>query len=46
MILAADKGRGSVVMDKEGYETKVKDMLADERTSEKLNKDPTPELQR
>lgn len=42
-ILPADKGRATVVMEsKEEYETKVTDMLKDEKTYEKLNKDPTP----
>ena len=42
MILPADKGRATVVMDKEEYEEKVKQMLSDKRTYEKLSKDPTP----
>ena len=41
MILPSDKGRASVVMDKQDYENKIKIMLDDERTYEKLNKDPT-----
>jgi hypothetical protein len=40
-ILPADKGKATVVVDKEEYDKKVLDMLSDERTYEKLNKDPT-----
>ena len=32
LILSADKGSSTVVIDKEEYEVKVKDMLADEIT--------------
>jgi len=31
-ILPADKGRATVIIDKTEYETKVKDMLEDEKT--------------
>ena len=41
MVLPADKGKATVVMDKEDYEKKVKDMLSDERTYLKLDNDPT-----
>ena len=41
-ILPADKGRATVIMDKEEYEKKVTDMLSDEKTYIKLDKDPTP----
>ena len=41
IILPSDKGRASVVMDKEDYENKIKIMLDDEKTYEKLSKDPT-----
>ena len=41
MILPADKGKATVVMDKKDYEKKVKDMLSDERTYLKLDNDPT-----
>jgi len=38
-ILPADKGRATVIMDKDDYETRVKDMLEDEKTYGKLNRD-------
>jgi len=38
-VLPADKGRATVIMDKEEYETKVKEMLDDEKTYVKLEKD-------
>ena len=41
IVLPADKGRATVVMNVVDYESKVKDMLSDERTYEKLSKDPT-----
>ena len=41
MILPADKGKATVVMDKEDYEKKVKDMLSDKQTYLKLDNDPT-----
>ena len=40
-ILPADKGRATVIMDKDDYETRVKEMLDDVKTYGKLNKDPT-----
>jgi len=42
MVLPADKGRATVVMDKSEYEEKVLAMLGEEKTYEKLKKDPTP----
>jgi len=41
MVLKADKGRATVVLDKTEYEEKVQHMLDDERTYVKLKKDPT-----
>jgi len=41
MVLPADKGRATVVLDKTEYEEKVQHMLDGERTYEKLKKDPT-----
>ena len=41
MVLSADKGRVTVVLDKTEYEEKVTRMLSDEKTYEKLKKDPT-----
>ena len=46
MILPADKGRTTVVMDKTSYNTKVASMLSDTSTYKPLPKDPTPALQR
>ena len=46
LVLPADKGRCTVVMDTDAYETKVKTMLEDERTYEKLEKGPTPKYKR
>ena len=40
-ILAADKGRATVVMDTSNYEDKMKAMLADRDTYTKLKSDPT-----
>ena len=42
MILPADKGKATVIMDTGEYEQKVKTMLSHDKTYEKLNKDPTP----
>ena len=46
LVLPADKGRCTIVMDADDYENKVKIMLDDERTYEKLEKDPTPKYKR
>ena len=46
MVLPADKGKATVVMDTEEYEKKVKDMLSDERTYSKLDSDPTPKYRK
>ena len=42
MILPAVKGRATVILDKFEYGEKVWQMLSDEKTYEKLKKDPTP----
>jgi len=42
MILPANKGRATVILDKVEYEEKVRQMLSDEKTYEKLKRDPTP----
>jgi len=42
MVLPADKGRAAVILDKMEYEEKVAVMLSDEKTYERLEKDPTP----
>ena len=41
IILPADKGKATVVMDKEDYISQATRMLSEERTYEKLSKDPT-----
>ena len=41
IILPADKGKITVVLDSESYESKVNDLLSDEKTYSKLKKDPT-----
>ena len=46
MIMGADKGRSTVVLDKENYEDKVHKMLQDEKTYEILKSDPTPKYKR
>jgi len=46
MILAADKGKATVVLDKDDYKTKVKQMLSDTKTYEVLKKDPTTNYKR
>ena len=41
IILLADKGRTTVVMDKTDYSNKARKLLQDEKTYKKLNKNPT-----
>ena len=41
MILPADKGRATVLMDRSEYESKMNEMLSDTQTYEVLAKDPT-----
>ena len=41
VILPADKGKITVVLDTKTYEDKVNDLLSDGKTYSKLNKDPT-----
>ena len=41
MILPADKGRATVILDKAEYEQKMEAMLSDRRTYEVLKKDPS-----
>ena len=45
-ILPADKGKSTVILDKEEYEEKVSNMLADKKTYEELPGDPTPKYKR
>ena len=46
MILPADKGRATVVMDKEEYEQKVTTMLSEKKTYEQLSADPASKYKR
>ncbi|XP_071944448.1 uncharacterized protein [Antedon mediterranea] len=46
MVMCADKGKCIVVQNKKEYESKVKEMLNDHKTYEKLTKDPTPGYKR
>ena len=46
LILPADKGRMTVVMDKTDYHDKMDELLNDKQTYEVLKRDPTPALQR
>ncbi|XP_072048297.1 uncharacterized protein [Amphiura filiformis] len=46
MVLGADKGRATVVMDKTEYQQKMCALLSDSKTYEKLDRDPTPKHKR
>ena len=46
VILPADKGRVTVVMDKTDYFDKMDALVNDKQTYEELKRDPTPSLQR
>ena len=46
VILPADKGRVTVVMDKTDYTDKMDSLVNDKQTYEPLKRDPTPALQR
>ena len=46
MILSADKGKATVIMDTAEYEQKVTTVLSDDKTYEKLKKDPTQKYKR
>jgi hypothetical protein len=46
MILPADKGRVTVLLDKEEYISKCHDLLGDNRTYKKLKSDPTEKYKR
>ena len=41
MILPADKGRATVILDRSEYDSKITKILDDTKTYEKLSKDPT-----
>ena len=45
MVLGADKGRATVVLDKSEYD-KMQALLSDTKTYVKLDKDPTPKLKK
>ena len=46
VILPADKGRVTVVMDKKDYTDKMDSLVNDKQTNKPLKRDPTPVLQR
>ena len=46
VILPADKGRVTVVMDQTDYHDKMNELVNDKQTYEELKRDPTPALQR
>ena len=46
VILPADKGRVTVVMDRTDYHDKMNGLVNDKQTYEELKRDPTPALQR
>ena len=43
---SADKGKATLVMDTDKYEQKVTTMLSDDKTYDKLKKDPTQKYKR
>ena len=46
IIMGANKGRSTVITSKTEYEEKVKNMLSDDKTYEKLKADPTAKYKR
>ena len=46
VILPADKGRVTVVMDRTDYHDKMNGLVNDKQTYEEFKRDPTPALQR
>ena len=44
VILPADKGRVTVVMDKKDYHDKMNELVNDKQTYQELKRDPTPAL--
>lgn len=46
MILPADKGRATVLLDRDEYDKKFQDMLDDTKVYQRLKRDPTPALER
>ena len=45
LVLPADKGKATVVMNKADYDDKIQRMLNDESTYQLLDKDPTTSLE-
>ena len=46
VIVPADKGRATVVLDCTEYDDKIHNLLSDDRTYRKLSRNPTPALER
>ena len=46
LVLPADKGKATVVMDKADYDDKMQEMLSDKGTYKPLDRDPTASLER
>ena len=46
LVLPADKGRTTVVMDRARYDEKMNSLLDNRKTYKKLTKDPTPAIER
>ena len=46
IILPADKGNATVVMDRDSYKEKINDLLDDDETYTKLKRDPTKKIER
>jgi len=46
LVLPADEGRATIVLNRQDYEQRMEDMLSDRSTYQVLWKDPTPCLQR
>ena len=46
LVIPADKGNFTVVMDRKDYDDKVQQMLSDQRTYKVLDKDPTQRTER
>ena len=46
LVLPADKGKATVVMDKADYDGNIQQKLGDESMYKPLNKDPTASLER
>ena len=44
--MPADKGKATVIMDKEEYTRKLDSMVNDTKVYEKLDKDPTPKFRK